>query len=173
MKYDASGNAPFALRGLDGELTNVIFSGPTGGGANGFNNPENTGGFAALLNDGRGFWNDSWRFTGLAAGKYELTSYAVHPSWIVTNTSVSVVGADIETQIVTGPMPGNAFELGITHSVHSISVTNGEIRIEINRGQDVAYLNGFQLTYVVPEPASILVLLAGGAFLLRRRSRVW
>ncbi|MFY9233545.1 MAG: PEP-CTERM sorting domain-containing protein [Fimbriimonadaceae bacterium] len=167
--WDASGDPPTRLTGLDGSLTDVVFTGPRGGSANGFNNPENTGPYAALLNDGRSLSEDTWTFTGLASGIYRLITYAASPSNNVTNTLVTVLGAEVESYVVTGPMPGNAFEISKTHSIHQKFVTTGELSVTITEGRDPAYLNGFQLVQVVPEPATSIILFAGGIAVLRRR----
>lgn len=169
--WSAAGQAPMRLTGLDGSLSNVIFEGPHGGSGNGFFNPNNTGSHAALLNDGRSFSENTWTFSGLMDGFYRLVTYAASPSNNITNTSVFVTGASIENQFVTGPMPGNAFVLGDTHVIHEVDVTGGLLSVTITEGRDPAYLNGFQLIHVVPEPTTAVAFVVACASLLIRRAR--
>lgn len=164
----ATGEGPVVLRDLEGNLSGITFSGVEGGGGNAFNNPANTGDFARMLNDGRFFDSEAWTFSGLAAGDYILYAYAVHPSGMITNTTVTVVGSTVPVQTVAGPMPGNAFQLGITHSRHEIFVSDGTLTVQIDRGIEKAYVNGFQLV-AVPEPGLLVCLSAGIAGLLARR----
>jgi hypothetical protein len=167
----ATWGGPTGLLNLTGGASGVqLFKIPGGGFGNGFNNPTLTGDHALLLKDGANFESARWSFSGLANGLYKLFTYAVHPSGVVTNTSVTVSGAFEPTMIVTGPVQGNSFLVRKTHSVHDVFVTNGVLSVDINRGtQDVAYVNGFQLV-AVPEPSSILTLgLTLSLFLILRR----
>jgi hypothetical protein len=170
---------PSFLLGLDGVTTSVVLTvtGSAGsGGGSPF--PGNTGDFALLLNDyavtsGGPLGGNVYTFTGLIPGLYIVTTYAVWPVE-ARDTIVTVVGAQPPNpQVVTGPMPGNQFILGVTHAVHLVEVSDGTLTIRPNGpAQGISgYVNGFQLT-VVPEPGTILGILAGAAtLLLARRKR--
>lgn len=165
---DASGTGQVLLSNLNGSPSSVVFAGPIGGVSNAFNNPNVTGDFALLLNDGRFVHDDIWSFFGLANGRYRLFTYAVRPSGVVTNTMVTVAGALSPVQIVSGPIGGNEFILGRTHSLHEIDVSNGSISVRVQEGASSAYVNGFQLV-AVPEPSLLAVLGIGSLAMLRKR----
>ena len=136
----------------------------------------NTGDFALLLNDARqvgtvdqgGF--QTYTFSGLANGTYQVYTYAVMPMGLVSETPVFVAGStSTNPQIVTGPMPGDAFALGITHSLHNVEVTNGGLVVSVTIPPGVmngGWINGFQIT---PEPNSLLLVSIGALVGLRRR----
>ena len=168
---DVSGAAPTATFGLNtnggpGSDVGALFAG-------------NTGDFALLLNDaaevgptGTG-GHYTYTFSGLAPGDYRIYTYAVNPlgSWYVpvpVNVPEAVAN---QIQVVTGPMPGDAFSYLITHSVHAVSIGNGggfHIDIVQPPGQQHNFcVNGFQLV-PVPEPAPIVILSAGCATALLR-----
>jgi hypothetical protein len=167
----AQGQVPFFLTNLDGSISTVLFTPPVGGSSGGFNNPSNTGDFALLQNDGRDVWLDYWTFSGLQTGWYRLYTYASQPSGIVTNAFVTVGNASVPTQIVTGPMPGNQFILGITHCIHNVLVDNGTVTVSVQQGGTIpVFVNGFQLASV-PEPATMGVLAMGILISAQRRKR--
>ncbi len=98
-----SGGAPdFFLRDLSGTTTSVSFASPNGGSGTGFNNPNLSGDFRLLMSDGRDGGDDTWTFSGLANGQYQLYSFAVSPSGTINTTTVTVLGATIPIQTVTG-----------------------------------------------------------------------
>lgn len=78
-KIDATGHGPYPLLGLSGNSTNVTITGPLGGGALGFNNPQLTGDYALLMKDGRDDPGE-WSFSNLMPGHYRLFTYAVAPN---------------------------------------------------------------------------------------------
>jgi hypothetical protein len=166
----AQGPGNFALRNLSGQLSGVMLIGPAGGSGGGNNFPGNTGDFAFLLNDFRSINpSNTFTFTGLANGLYELYSYAVYPSQTSLTTTLVTVGG--VTHAVTGPMPGNEFILGITHSIHTVSVTSGTLAVTLDMsGPNNGILNGFQLV-VVPEPGTMLGLTSAFLFLIRKRRK--
>jgi hypothetical protein len=167
----AAGMVPTQLRGLDGQLTSVVMSGPSGGVGGGNSFLANTGDYALLLNDGRLVGSDIWTLSGLSSGFYRIYSYVVWPSTLVTSSQVTVSGSITPNpQIVTGPMPGNQFIQGITHSIHEISITSGSFAIQVDQGQQDAFVSGFQIV-LVPEPSLVLGLTTGLLFLVRRRTR--
>jgi hypothetical protein len=68
---NAAGAGTYQLRDLSGQLSEVILLRPVGGLSLAYNNPLNTGDFAALLNDARAvnYPNDTYTFSGIANGR--------------------------------------------------------------------------------------------------------
>lgn len=145
-----------------------------------FNNTSNTGDFARLLNDCHvvnntpGPWVNTYTFTGLQPGFYQVYVYGVRPLTGVSATRTTVSGGT-GPQMITGPMPGNAFALGVTHSVDVATVTGGTLVVTVDCPPTPtgagAYANGFQLVYTVPSPGAAGVLGAAALAGLRRRRR--
>ena len=167
---------PTPLVGLDGLPTNVVYTAEGGlGGGIGFNNPSNTGDYALLLNDaaqiGYPLGYNAYVFTGLTPGPYRVFTYAVRPSGTTVNASVYVPGStSANPQVVTGPMPGNAFQYLITHAIHDVSV-DSVLTVRIS-GPWIpgTYVNGFQIV-AVPEPAGAISVSLGILLFLRRKKR--
>jgi hypothetical protein len=159
---------PTQLRGLNGDVTGVLLTGPTGGSSLAFNNPLNTGDFSKLLNDARSINPVStYTFSGLTAGPYILFTYAIPPNNNSQPTAITVNGV---THFTSGSMPGNQFILGRTHVIHEFNVTDGSFSVEIAMVTAPSYLNGFQLQFV-PEPTAIVGLTSGLLFLIGRKRR--
>jgi|CXWL01.1.fsa_nt_gi hypothetical protein len=163
------------LRGLDGNFSSVMISGPLGGEGAGQNIPINTGDMALLLNDARtfdSFFGLDFMISGLQNGAYRLYTYAValHTITEVMRSTVTVTEATFNsTQLVTGPMPGNQLIRGITHSEHDVLVTDGSLHVSIQAfDSTTGYFNGLQLVSV-PEPSSIVGLSLLSLLLLRKR----
>lgn len=142
-----------------------------------YNNPANTGDYALLLNDAEQVGSLStggtltFTFTGIANGTYSIYTYACMSQGLTSLAEVSVPGSTtFNPQIVTGPMTGNAFALGITHSIHTIAVTGNTFQVVVNAPVVAAnqgtYVNGFQ---IVPAPGGLAVLGLGALGGLRRR----
>lgn len=179
-----SGGPPMPLVDLAGLPTSatILKTADNPGGAGGFNFAGNTGDFALLLNDIEGVatthsgGNLTYTFSGLASGIYDIYTYAVHYTGVAQDTPVFVPEASgSNIQIVTGPMPGNAFEYLVTHSIHRVNLgPGGEFHISItqppNRPQAM-HVNGIQIVQV-PEPSSALGIAFGAAILLLRRSNL-
>ncbi len=170
----ATGPPPMQLRDLSGQLTNVLLSGPEGGSAGGWDFLGNTGDYALLLNDGRTTFHDTWTFTNVPSGFYDIYTYAVFPDGHLTfRNSVTVSGSITQNpQYVTGPMPGDQFILGKTHSIHEIDVISETFSITVDGdGSNAAVVNGFQIV-PVPEPGTYVGLSAAIlAMGFRRRRR--
>ena len=163
-----------ALFGLDGGLTGVHMQATGGiGGALGYNNPLNTGDYALLLNDSADVGNEvDYHFSGLIPGHYLIYTYAVKENPPNVRATVTVPGATIPVQTVAGPMPGNTFMLGVTHSVHDLQQTGTSFEIEVSgSGPPNPQVNGFQIV-AVPEPATLSAFSIGLIFLRRRKRPV-
>jgi hypothetical protein len=134
----------------------------------GFLNPSNTGDFALLLNDAMTVGSVvqggtlTYRFTGFEASMYEVYTYAVRPQGQATSAPIEIPKAVANNvQIVTGPMPGNAFEHLVTHSKHVVDMSaNGSFSIGIVQQPGTIFpfeINGFQII-PVPEPNSVIIV---------------
>lgn len=170
-------HSPIHLRGLDGVATNSRVEGFAGGSTFAVNNPINTGDYALLMNDGKkidrilGF---DFSIEGLDNGRYEVYTYTSSLTALteVRRTRVTINQATGPiSQIQTGPMPGNALVQGLTHTIHSSSVTQGRIDVRIDSLENVGqpHLCGIQIKQVVPEPGSLLPLASLVAPFLRSR----
>jgi hypothetical protein len=139
----------------------------TFGGGIGFNNPINTGDFALLLNDAASVNTvvqgglKVYTFSGFQPGTYLVYTYAVRPNGNAVNLPILIPEAlSNNTQVVTGPMPGNSFAHLTTHSLHELQLDVGatfQIVAEMPPNSPAAYINGFQIV-AVPEPNSAIVI---------------
>lgn len=174
---DAGGYAgrPEALVGLDGRSTGATVTAVGGYGFYGGSGyTGNTGDFCLLLNDYAVCLGPNeeidWHFDGFAPGEYLIYTYAVRagPPWDY-DAQVTVPGSNEGAQIVSGPMPGNAFILGVTHSIHHLTLTGTSFEIDVTGpGWPYAQVNGFQIV-AVPEPGTALLSFPCLLLLLRRR----
>lgn len=180
---------PVTLSNLGGFATGVTITMTTTA-TNGFahwsfNNTSNTGDYARLLNDSHILNNfpqaaaNTYTFAGLQPGAYMVYSYGVRPLTGVSNSRFTVSGVNSGPQTVVGPMPGNAFALGITHAMHATTVPgSGVLTITLDRDPALisggnlggAYANGFQLIYV-PAPGAIAMAMPVGVLAVWRRRR--
>lgn len=163
---------PTALFDLDAHASAAVFSASGMGSGGGSNLLINTGNYARLLNDYvRIFDEVTLRVAGLQPGAYRVLTYAIRPGegevWPVT---ITIDGAAQAGQVVTGPMPGNSFAQGITHSVHDIPNLNGDLVIHATApGVGIGMVNGFQIV-AVPEPSTSFLLVPLVLLLRRRRT---
>ena len=170
----AARNDAVPLNDLLGQPTSVTMD-PDGGTGSGlsYNQPLNTGDYALLLNDvGNPEPQVTYTFSGLVAGSYRVVTYGANPNLRVERNQVLVPGAQSPNpQVVTGPMPGNSFVLGITHSVHEITITGNSLVIDV-RSLDfpTASVNGFQLV-LVPEPFGASILILGLSWLVNKKKK--
>jgi hypothetical protein len=143
--------------------------------------PGNTGDFARLLNDAASVGTVVaggryvYTFAGVSAGIYDLFTYAVNVVGHVVAVPVTVPESiGMQTQVVTGPMPGDAFALGVTHSIHRVVVASGatfRAIVEMPAGATEHYnVNGFQLA-AVPEQGTLATFCGWVLLLLIQRSR--
>ncbi|MCC6407666.1 MAG: hypothetical protein IT453_10885 [Planctomycetes bacterium] len=87
----------------------------------------------------------SWTFAGLSNGDYVLYTYAWAPENNGNKTRVDVVGSPDGAQDVGGIWAGGAFVAGVTHAVHHVTVTNGQIDVTVEGLNSNGSVNGFQL----------------------------
>ena len=169
----AGSSFPQSIADTSGHTTGIQFSIPIGAGSSGGSNfPINSGDYALLLNDyARVPDLMVFRFTGMRPGQYRIYTYAVDAVGFSFPALVSIAGSSTPTQRVTGPMPGNTFVRGITHSVHELLLSASTFEIEVRNeviGPPNSSVNGFQIV-AVPEPASLTVLSCLFALMARRR----
>ncbi|HWB20256.1 MAG TPA: hypothetical protein VG711_08155 [Phycisphaerales bacterium] len=152
----------------------------TAGNTFGFDNTGTTGDFGLLMDDGQDLSAStglvSFTFTGLANGTYSVYTYAWAPDVPGSDkTDVSVVGAVQGMQVVGGNLPANnTFALGITHALHTVTVTNGMLTIQVDGDaatSSFGTINGIQLVGNVPAPGA-LALLGMAGITGRRRRRI-
>ncbi|HEY3243870.1 MAG TPA: IPT/TIG domain-containing protein, partial [Phycisphaerae bacterium] len=143
---------PFTLVGLDGAPTGVTLTRSSGsGGSFGSNNPNTSGDYEKLLDDGQDVGGAGssriYTFNGLAAGAYVVYTYAVAPDNDTYISNVTVSGSPgPNPQGVGGVIPVDAFTAGITHAAHYVVLTSGAIlTVTIATGSGFGTVNGFQL----------------------------
>jgi hypothetical protein len=183
-RLGTAGGDPQMILGLDGQQSPIVMTAVTTSSFSriGYRFEGNTGNYALLLNDASAVaplisgGTLRFRFEGLASGTYLLYTYAVNVGGQVINTPVYVSLANQpQTQVVTGPMPGNAFEYLVTHSIHEVDVQSGFLEVSImqppNQPHEM-HVNGFQAV-LVPETINWGALLAGCLvfFTIRRCNR--
>lgn len=178
-RVDAAGpSQATVLAGLDGSPATATLVATGGIGSSGGSGYQgNTGDFRALLNDYARLDGGAiqYRFSGMLRGRYLIYTYAVDAGGQVIPAEVWVPGSSTPNpRIVTGPMPGNAFAEGITHSVHELELTAGSFEIILRnhfQGPPNASVNGFQIVAAVPEPTTLVCCMVGLALMGRRRRR--
>jgi hypothetical protein len=176
----AATSGPISLVGLGGGATTATLSitaTSTTVSVTAFNNANNTGDFALLLNDAQQIGTTTqggtrtYTFNGLTDGPYSLYTYAVPPANQNGEIFINIPGSSEGTLISTGTMPGNSFVLGRTHVIHTLNVVGGSFSVNVSdvAGAPSAYVSGFQL--VVPEPSMLAILPLSMAMLARQRRR--
>ncbi|MBI5364534.1 MAG: hypothetical protein HZA53_15260 [Planctomycetes bacterium] len=145
---------PAALTDITGTLTAVTST--LSGGGN-YANVANLGG--ATVNDLNlmsdihdvGALPQTWTFTNLAAGTYDVYTYAMAPDSAAYLTHVSIAGSIDPAQDVGGAWT-NAYVLGVTHAKHRITVAAGSpVVVSVSKtasppapNPNHASVNGFQ-----------------------------
>ncbi len=92
----------------------------------------------------------TWSFSGLADGQYSVYTYCWDPANSGTATEVSVVGVPGSVQTVSGTWAGSPHILGVTFSLHSVSVVGGILDMQAEPGPagGSGTVTGFQLVPV-------------------------
>jgi hypothetical protein len=90
--------------------------------------------------------------SGLSNLVYKLIVYTAPTPYA---TTVTINGDFNSSAVMTGNWPGY-FEQGSTHTLHYVQVTNGTIRVALQKDAD-AFINGFQLTETFTMPPLIAV----------------
>jgi hypothetical protein len=150
---------------LDGSASGATFTRQSAAGGNfAFDNTNTSGDFQLLLDDGydlsalpTGFV--TFTFSGLQNGTYDVYTYAVAPDFPPDITTVRI-GTDTSTaQDCGGTIPVGSFTQGVTHTKHTVVVTNGTIEIQADgkTAADFGTINGIQLKLIpaVACPADI------------------
>ena len=166
---------PFALNNLAGAATGVTVTRSSGaGGTFSFNNVNTSGDFELLLDDGQDIGAPAaaavtYTLNNLAAGVYDVYTYAVAPDSATFITSTVVGGG--APQNVGGAIPVNAFAAGVTHSVHSgINHAGGNMVMTFDCITGFGTVNGFQVV-LVPAPGALALLGVAGLIGGSRRRR--
>src|SRR6185436_14534293 len=103
-------------------------------GASGFNASGTSGDYRLLMDDYADIGGNGavqYHFSGFQPGRYLIYSYACNPRSIFADVQVTVPGADVPLYHVTGPMQPDVYTQGITHSVHSINLTDSSFEIDL------------------------------------------
>lgn len=157
------------LNGLGGGATGVTAQVDGTAGPFSFNNAGTTGDDERLMDDlfdvGGVGGTGTVTISGLAAGAYDVYTYAWAPDSGTFITSVTVGGAALTSG---GAWPGVPTS-GITHTQHVANVGAGQnLVINVATSSGFGSLNGVQIA-PVPEPATLSLLALGGIAVLRRR----
>ena len=154
-----------ALVNINGSAAAPVTITATGANFNfSFNNAASTGDDQALMDDlidGP----TAITFNNLAAGNYQIYTYASAPDSAGFLTNVSIGG---NNQVVGGAWVGPPLQYaqGITHALHNVNHPGGALTVNLSTAAGFASVNGIQ---IVPEPATLSLLgLAGLAFIRRR-----
>lgn len=175
-KVPASSGIARTLIGLDGVATSCQIDPSGGGGSGGFNNPNLSGDFRALMADYRFVGTPvQYHFSGFQPGHYSVYTYGGDVAGNLYSLMVTVPGSSLPTQIVTGPVLANQFVLGVDYARHELDLTGGSFEIDLTgNGPPNPEVHGFQLVYTpVPEPGNVFACLLGlmGISALRRKGR--
>lgn len=158
-----------AVFDTDGNLTGVTISNLAGGQF--ANEPSTSGDVEKLLDDGIdssiGF---SITISGLAAGTYDVYSYAWHPATAGDQLATQITVNGLDPQIVQRTGAFSGFALGETHALHSVTISSGQdiVIAAADGGGPIpgSVLNGFQ---IVPEPSTFVLCGFGVLALLKFR----
>lgn len=111
-----------------------------------FDEPNTAGDDQALMDD-VGYYGGAgtWTFSGLAAGTYDVFTYAMAPDDPTFLTSVDVMGSASGSQDVGGSFAAG-YVLGATHAMHTVTIaTGGDIVITTDVGATFDSINGIQI----------------------------
>jgi hypothetical protein len=173
--FQTSGPTPLVeIGGVPTAATVAITSTSTTPTILGFNNPDQTGDFGLLLNDGAQIGTTAqggtrtYRFSGLIPGPYFITTYTARPGKFEGHLLIDVPGSAQGQLTASGVPTANTFTEGVTHVTHFLQLSGSTIDINLTDvpGAPAGYVDGFQVI-LLPEPASLAALIAP-ALLLRR-----
>lgn len=154
---------PQALKDLStGNLTAVTLTVTGGLGDFSFNNAGTALDDERLLDDAMdlGTSASTWTFSGLAAGNYQVYTYAWAPDDVSYRTNVAVTGAAEASQLVGGAWAGSHAQ-GLTYALHTRSIAaGGTIVVTTNTSIGFGAVNGFQI-YKVPDVGPIQAFCFG------------
>ncbi|MCY2960904.1 MAG: hypothetical protein NTY35_12135 [Planctomycetota bacterium] len=149
-----------ALTDINGVATSATLTWTGGTGDFAINNPAWNGGDDLLMEDAtdiNGIWNGfgtmTWTFTGLAAGTYDVYTYAAAPDFPASyNTRVAVTGAPEAAQTCTGAWAGSPHVQGVSYARHTATVVAGGLLVIVTDdpgtiAMNYATVNGFQLKF--------------------------
>jgi hypothetical protein len=162
---------PFQLLDITGRHTNVFCQRTDRLGAiSAWDDPMTSGDFQALMDDGHNTVLTSgqgvtYHVTGLAPGRYVITTYARSPMSVFALTRVTVSGSDSPNpQVVGGPLSAaDTFGAGVTHAIHVVTLNAGlPLTITAEAQSMYGFVNGFQISHEyrfdLSQPASGAVI---------------
>lgn len=117
-----------------------------------FDNPGMTGEDANLLEDlVYGGSSETITFEGLLNGDYDVYTYAIAPdNKLGLITDVDVIGSPSGLQTVGGLAWSGSHAQGVSYALHSVTVSNGTLAINIAINTGDLSLNGIQI-----EPVAV------------------
>ncbi len=117
-----------------------------------YDDPATVAGDDALLDDLAFFGGAATvEIRGLAAGQYDIFTYAAVPSGADHRTRVRIPGSSDPIQTVGGDFSGG-YQAGVTHARHGVTVAPGSaVTLQLNVAAEFMSLNGIQ---VVPFGAT-------------------
>ena len=117
-----------------------------------FDDPATAAGDDALLDDLASFGGPATvELRGLAAGSYDVYTYASVPSGETHRTRVRVPGSPDPAQLVGGDF-SSGYQLGVTHARHAVTISAGDtVTIQLELADAFVSLSGIQ---VVPFGAT-------------------
>lgn len=141
---------PHSLIDLQGASTTALFDVAFSGSDLFLNDPSTFGDDQSLMDSGYNIGplgSSQVKITGLTNGTYEVYTHAWTPTHPSTTVNVGVQTSPDPTQGVGGAWPGG-YALGTTHAKHTLTITNGQILIDVSSTSSTALVNGFQLILV-------------------------
>jgi hypothetical protein len=139
-----SGSA-MSLVDLSGGSSGVSVSSTGFGWGFGTNNVNTTGDDELLLDAGHDGAN-TFSFTGLTNGDYDVYTYAWAPdNPVMYLTTVDVPGSIDPQQTVGGADWTGVHIQGVTYAKHHITISNNQLQIVCNIGASFATINGIQI----------------------------
>lgn len=163
---DSGGVHQHPLTTLDESLSAVTIQYNQSGGLAGSGWNGNDGDHRLLMNDGLFVTIPAaFNFGNLQPGRYRVFTYLADRSGRDIQGDVTIFGADIETKVSVGGMPGNMFIEGRTHTIHDVTLATSSLVIHARTNPLTGlYTNllGFQIVQMpVPEPSGLVISAVG------------